>query len=68
MRHAHHVPISIGVALAAGLCGLYGLPQRYLEGEDMTGGWRALTQYIIPLVLMTLHATARHERLRCRRI
>lgn len=57
-----HITISIGVAAAAGIWGLYWLPQRELEGAGLTGGWGTLAQYIIPLVLMVPIAIWRNTR------
>jgi len=53
MRHPHHVAICIGVAVAAGIWGLYWLPQREFEAAGLTGGWGTLAQYVIPLAAMT---------------
>ena len=53
MRYPHHVAICIGVALAAGVWGLYWLPQRELEAAGLTGGWGTLAQFVLPFIAMT---------------
>ena len=52
MRHPFHVTICLGVAVAAGLWGLYWLPQRELAGAGLTGGWGTMAQFVIPLFAM----------------
>ena len=52
MRTPSHITVCLAVAVAAGLWGLYWLPQRILEADGLTGGWGTLTQHAIPLLLM----------------
>ena len=51
MRHSHHIVICLGLTVAAGSWGLYWLPQRFLEGHGLTGGWGTIAQMGIALFL-----------------
>jgi drug/metabolite transporter (DMT)-like permease len=62
MRSPSNVTICVGVAAAAGVWGLYWIPQRELEAAGLTGGWGTLAQYIIPIVLMAPIAVWRRFR------
>ena len=53
MRHPHYLLICFAVFFAAGIWGLYWLPQRLLLEAGMTGGWGTVAQYIISLVVLT---------------
>ena len=50
------------IAVAAGVWGVYWLPQRALEDAGMTGGWATLAQYLVPLALLTPVALWRARR------
>ena len=53
MRHNYHLSISIAVFITSGLWGLYWIPQRALEKGGLTGGWGTVSQYAIPLIVLT---------------
>ena len=53
MRHKYHLSISIAVFITSGLWGLYWIPQRALEKGGLTGGWGTVSQYTIPLIVLT---------------
>lgn len=53
MRHPHHVVICLGLTVAAGAWGLYWLPQRFLEGHGLTGGWGTIAQMGIALLFLS---------------
>ena len=53
MRHSHHVVICVGLTIAAGSWGLYWLPQRFLEGHGLTGGWGTIAQMAIALIVLS---------------
>ena len=53
MRHKYHLTISIAVFFTSGLWGLYWIPQRALEKGGLTGGWGTVSQYAIPLIVLT---------------
>ena len=53
MRHKYHLSISIAVFFTSGLWGLYWIPQRALEKGGLTGGWGTVSQYAIPLIVLT---------------
>ena len=53
MRHKYHLSISIAVFITSGLWGLYWIPQRALENGGLTGGWGTVSQYAIPLIVLT---------------
>jgi len=44
--------ICCALALAAGLWGLYWVPQRWLDSAGLTGGWSAIAQYLVSLALL----------------
>lgn len=53
MRHPHFILICFAVFFAAGIWGLYWLPQRLLLDAGMTGGWGTVAQYVISLAVLT---------------
>ncbi|MDH3629660.1 MAG: DMT family transporter [Gammaproteobacteria bacterium] len=53
MRHPHFILISFAVFFAAGIWGLYWLPQRLLLEAGMTGGWGTVAQYVISLAVLS---------------
>lgn len=52
MRHPKFYLICLGLFLAAGLWGLYWIPQRALEEAGMTGGWGTIAQYLVCIALL----------------
>ncbi len=44
--------VCLGVCVAAGLWGLYWIPQRQLEAAGLTGGWGTIAQYLISTVIL----------------
>ena len=53
MQHPRFILICFAVFIAAGIWGLYWLPQRLLLDAGMTGGWGTVAQYVISLVILT---------------
>lgn len=53
---------SIAVTLAAGLWGVYWIPQRMLEAAGLTGGWSTIAQYLVSCVLLLPFAVRRFLR------
>ena len=53
MRHPNHFSICLGLTVAAGSWGLYWLPQRFLEGYGLTGGWGTIAQMGIALLVLS---------------
>ena len=51
-RHPYHLTISFALFVAAGLWGLYWIPQRALESGGLSGGWGTIAQMIIPFLLL----------------
>ena len=52
MRHPHHIAISFALLIAAGMWGLFWLPQRALESGGLSGGWGTIAQLAIPFLLL----------------
>ena len=44
-RHPYHYSISFALLIAAGLWGLFWIPQRALESGGLTGGWATISQW-----------------------
>jgi len=44
--------VCLAVCIAAGLWGLYWLPQRWLEQAGLTGGWGTIAQYLVSTALL----------------
>ncbi len=53
MKNVRFNLICVGLFFAAGLWGLYWIPQRALEEAGMTGGWGTIAQYLVCIVLLT---------------
>jgi hypothetical protein len=51
-RHQYHYSISFALLIAAGLWGLFWIPQRALESGGLTGGWATISQMIIPFLIL----------------
>ena len=51
-RHPYHYSISFALLIAAGLWGLFWIPQRALESGGLTGGWATITQMVIPFLIL----------------
>ena len=51
-RHQFHYTISFTLFIAAGMWGLFWLPQRALESGGLTGGWATIAQMIIPFLIL----------------
>ena len=51
-RHTYHFTISFSLLIAAGLWGLFWIPQRALETGGLTGGWATISQMIIPFLIL----------------
>ena len=51
-RHHYHFTISFSLLIAAGLWGLFWIPQRALETGGLTGGWATISQMIIPFLIL----------------
>lgn len=62
MSQARFYTISVGLFLAAGLWGLYWMPQRALEAAGMTGGWGTIAQYLVCIVILSPIALYRWRR------
>ncbi len=54
--------ICLAVTLAAGLWGLYWIPQRLLLSQGMTGGWGTIAQYAISTLLLLPLAVVRYRK------
>lgn len=48
-RHPYYYTISFALLIAAGMWGLFWIPQRALEAGGLTGGWATISQMVIPL-------------------
>ena len=59
--HSRFLIICCALAIAAGVWGLYWIPQRRLESAGLTGGWAAIAQYLISLSLLTPLALIRFK-------
>ena len=51
-RHPYHYSISFALLIAAGLWGLFWIPQRALESGGLTGGWATISQMVIPFLIL----------------
>ena len=51
-KHNYHYTISFALLIAAGLWGMFWLPQRALESGGLTGGWATISQMIIPFLIL----------------
>ena len=47
-RHPYYYTISFALLIAAGMWGLFWIPQRALEAGGLTGGWATISQMVIP--------------------
>ena len=52
MRHQYHYSISFALLIAAGMWGLFWIPQRALESGGLTGGWATISQMFIPFLVL----------------
>ena len=52
MRHKYHYSISLALLIAAGMWGLFWIPQRALESGGLTGGWATISQMFIPFLVL----------------
>jgi hypothetical protein len=52
MRHPYHYSISFALLVAAGMWGLFWIPQRALESGGLTGGWATISQMVIPFLIL----------------
>tara|TARA_B100000989_G_scaffold46551_1_gene30124 strand:- start:556 stop:1455 length:900 start_codon:yes stop_codon:yes gene_type:complete len=52
MRHQYHYSISFALLIAAGMWGLFWIPQRALESGGLTGGWATISQMFIPFLIL----------------
>lgn len=53
--------LCIALCLAAGLWGLYWIPQRMLEEAGMTGGWGTIAQYLVSILVLAPFAYQRYR-------
>jgi len=51
-RHPYYYTISFALLIAAGMWGLFWIPQRALETGGLTGGWATISQMVIPFVML----------------
>ena len=51
-RHPYYYTISFALLIAAGMWGLFWIPQRALESGGLTGGWATISQMVIPFVML----------------
>ena len=51
-RHPYFYTISFALLIAAGMWGLFWIPQRALEAGGLTGGWATISQMVIPFVML----------------
>ena len=51
-RHPYYFTISFSLLIAAGMWGLFWIPQRALETGGLTGGWATISQMIIPFLIL----------------
>ena len=51
-RHPYHYSISFALLIAAGMWGLFWIPQRALESGGLTGGWATISQMVIPFLIL----------------
>ena len=52
--------VCLAVCMAAGLWGIYWIPQRWLEVSGMTGGWATIAQFLASVVLLSPFAFRRY--------
>ena len=51
-RHHYYYTISFALLIAAGMWGLFWIPQRALEAGGLTGGWATISQMVIPFAML----------------
>ena len=51
-RHPYYYTISFALLIAAGMWGLFWIPQRALEAGGLTGGWATISQMVIPFAML----------------
>ena len=51
-RHPYYFTISFSLLIAAGLWGLFWIPQRALEAGGLTGGWATISQMVVPFLIL----------------
>ena len=51
-RHPYYYTISFALLIAAGMWGLFWIPQRALEDGGLTGGWATISQMVIPFAML----------------
>ena len=51
-RHPYYYTISFALLIAAGMWGLFWIPQRELEAGGLTGGWATISQMVIPFAML----------------
>lgn len=51
-RHPYFYTISFALLIAAGMWGLFWIPQRALEAGGLTGGWATISQMVIPFAML----------------
>ena len=51
-RHPYYYTISYALLIAAGMWGLFWIPQRALEAGGLTGGWATISQMVIPFAML----------------
>ena len=51
-RHPYYYTISFALLIAAGMWGLFWIPQRALEAGGLTGGWATISQMVIPFTML----------------
>ena len=51
-RHPYYFTISFALLIAAGMWGLFWIPQRALEAGGLTGGWATISQMVIPFAML----------------
>ena len=50
--HPYYYTISFALLIAAGMWGLFWIPQRALEAGGLTGGWATISQMVIPFAML----------------
>ena len=51
-RQPYYYTISFALLIAAGMWGLFWIPQRALEAGGLTGGWATISQMVIPFAML----------------
>ena len=51
-RHPYYYTINFALLIAAGMWGLFWIPQRALEAGGLTGGWATISQMVIPFAML----------------